>query len=57
MSKSRNDYHRKFYDGDDDFEYNRSATEERNKHRKEKRLTNALRSRDISSLYDMDDDW
>lgn len=56
MSKSRNDYHRKFYDGDDDFEYNRSATEERNKHRKEKRLTNALRSRDISSLYDMDDD-
>jgi hypothetical protein len=41
---------------DDDYEYGNFASEERKRHRKEKRLTNALRSRDISSLYDMDDD-
>lgn len=57
MSNSRNDYHRnsfKHYDDDDAGYY--KAVKERNNHRREKRINNALRSRDISTLYELDDE-
>lgn len=55
MSKSRNDYRRKFHDDDEDY-YNDRNVKERNRHRQEKRLSNALRSKNIDALYQLDDD-
>ena len=56
MSNSRNDYHRnKFRDYDDDYSA-RNESRERNQHRKQKRLNNALRSLDVDTLYDLDED-
>lgn len=56
MGNSRNDYHRnKFRDYDDEYDY-RGSSKERNQHRKEKRLTNALRAKDLSSLYNLDEE-
>lgn len=53
MGNSRNDYHRnKYRDWDDDYSDN---PRERNKHRKEKRLINALRSRNVDALYEEDE--
>lgn len=54
MGNSRNDYHRnKYRDWDDDYH---DSSKERNRHRKEKRLTNALRARNIDALYDLDEE-
>lgn len=56
MSKSRNDAHRnKFRNFDDEYDY-RENSRERSQHRRDKRITNALRARDISTLYDLDED-
>lgn len=56
MSNSRNDYHRnRFRDYEDDYE-NRGSIREKHNHRKDKRLTNALRSKNIDELYHLDED-
>lgn len=55
MGHSKNDYHRNKYDRDDEYNY-RQDLQERKRHLQEKRLTNALRSKDVSSLYDLDDE-
>lgn len=55
MSKSRNDYRRKFYDDDDDY-YGERFSKEKSRHRQDKKLSNALRSKNIDALYQLDDD-
>ena len=58
MAHSRNDYHRsRFRDFEDDYNYRESAREKL-KHRKDKRINNALRSRNVDDLIrDLDDDY
>ena len=56
MSKSRNDYRRnsfKSYDDEQDGYY--KAIIEKQNHRREKKINNALRSRNIERLYEEDD--
>jgi hypothetical protein len=55
MSKSRNDYRRKYYDDNDDY-YGDRFSKERNRLRQEKKMSNALRSKNIDALYELDDD-
>lgn len=58
MAHSRNDYHRnRFRDFDDDYNY-RTEVQERKAHRKDKRISNALRSKNIDDLMrDFDDEY
>lgn len=55
MGNSRNDYHRnKYRDWDDEYTY-REGIKQRSSHRREKKLTNALRARNVDALYDLDE--
>ena len=55
MSNSRNDYHRNsFKEYDDEKNGYIKAVKEKNNHRREKRINNALRSKDIDLLYGLD---
>lgn len=57
MANSRNDYHRSsFKDYDDERNGYQKAAQEKKLHRKEKRLNNALRSKNIDLLYGLDED-
>jgi hypothetical protein len=55
MAHSKNDYHRNKYDRDEEYNY-RNDVHERNQHRRDKRITNALRSRDVNALLDDDEE-
>lgn len=56
MSHSRNDYHRnRFRDYEDEYDY-RGSARDRSSHRKDKRITNALRSKDIDTLSYLDEE-
>jgi len=55
MAKSENDYNRNKFDRVEDYNY-REDIQERRQHRRNKRMTNAIRSKDIDALYDLDED-
>jgi hypothetical protein len=58
MSHSRNDQHRNYKDYDDERGGYMKALEEKKRHRKEKKMSNALRSRNIDMfLYEDEDDY
>lgn len=55
MGKSRSkSYGRSGWDDEDDYEYYDSRSAER--HRKEKRMKNLIRSKNVDQLMEMDDD-
>ena len=54
MGKSRSKSYRSGWDDEDDYEYYDSRSAER--HRKEKRMKNLIRSKNVDQLMEMDND-
>lgn len=59
MSNSRNDWHRNssYKNYDDDANGRIKAVKERNEHRRDKRITNALRGKKFDFLLEDEDDF